>query len=146
MNVNYETLERVIDHNVAARCIGCGICGIVCSLYHEGDQINPKRSRIATLFIPERLEIIPMVCHFCKDAPCLTSCPVEAIYRDEEKHIMMVDEEKCTGCEACIEACPYGGIRIHPMTGRAMICDHCNGEFACVKYCPENILEFLKTL
>ena len=36
---------------------------------------------------------------------------VESIERDEETGIVSVDSELCIGCESCIKACPYEGVR-----------------------------------
>ncbi len=146
MSINHEKPELLTDKDVGAKCIGCKICEIVCSLHHEGDQVSPKRSRIEVLFLPEKTEFHPMVCLYCNDAPCISSCPVEALCRNEENHIIRVDEEACTGCEVCVEACPYGAIRVHPEKETAMICDRCGGEFLCVKNCPEDILGFIRNL
>ena len=139
--VDLEVMSKKIDHNVAEKCTGCKICTMVCSLYHEKDGINPRRSRISILSLPERMEIIPMVCHFCEDSLCVKSCPVEALSRDEEKRVIVVDDNICNSCGECVEACPYGAMTIHPVTNIAMTCDRCDGNFWCVKYCPKDALE-----
>lgn len=150
VKINYDKVAQKINETtlgaITAKCIECKICEMVCSLYHEGDGINPKNGRITIVPLQHRWEILPMVCRFCEDAPCVASCPDEALSRNKEKHIIMVNDEKCNGCGACVKACPYGGIKIHPVEEKAIVCDHCNGEFLCVKYCPENILEFLKAV
>ncbi|MCK4791291.1 MAG: 4Fe-4S binding protein [Desulfobacteraceae bacterium] len=48
----------------------------------------------------------------------------------------------CTGCELCIEACPFGAISIDPLNNTAIICDLCDGSPQCVKWCPTGALEF----
>ena len=35
----------------------------------------------------------------------------------------------------CVTACIYGGIAIDPQTKKAVKCDLCNGDPACVKAC-----------
>lgn len=37
---------------------------------------------------------------------CQKACPFEAILVNEEKHTTFIDNEKCTDCGFCIEACP----------------------------------------
>jgi len=45
-----------------------------------------------------------------------------------------VIEEKCTGCETCVGACPFGGIKI--VNDVAQIPADCNLCGACVEACP----------
>jgi NAD-dependent dihydropyrimidine dehydrogenase PreA subunit len=44
--------------------------------------------------------------------------------------------DKCTQCGECVEACPVGGVRLHPQTGYPHICDTCDGVYSCAKTCP----------
>ncbi len=37
-------------------------------------------------------------------------CPYDAISRDEEKGVAVVDEALCKGCGTCAAACPSGSI------------------------------------
>ena len=41
----------------------------------------------------------------------LEVCPTGATTKDEETGIVSVDSELCIGCESCIKACPYEGVR-----------------------------------
>ena len=42
---------------------------------------------------------------------CSTVCPYDAIYRDEEKEIAVVNEALCTGCGTCSAVCPSSAIQ-----------------------------------
>jgi Fe-S-cluster-containing hydrogenase component 2 len=53
----------------------------------------------------------------------------------------VVDEEKCTECGECIEACPYEGIFLQGGAA-AMKCDLCEGDPVCVKVCYPMALEY----
>lgn len=43
---------------------------------------------------------------------CVNACQFDAIHIDPERHIAVVDEDKCTACGKCAEACPKGVIRL----------------------------------
>ncbi len=49
--------------------------------------------------------------------------------------VAFVDKELCTGCEACVEACPVDAIK---MEGEVALVDpeECTGCEACVEECP----------
>ena len=40
---------------------------------------------------------------------CVEACPTEALRRES---IIEIDQEKCTDCGACVEACKYGAITL----------------------------------
>ncbi len=42
-------------------------------------------------------------------------------------------EEKCTGCELCVKACPYGGVEM--VQGKAVLTESCNFCGACIPAC-----------
>jgi len=51
----------------------------------------------------------------CDNAPeCggVAVCPTEAMYFDEEKKTIIVDEEKCINCGLCENECPIGAIMV----------------------------------
>ncbi len=45
-----------------------------------------------------------------------------------------VDSAKCTGCEACVGACPVEAIKME--AGKAKVGDECIDCGACVSECP----------
>jgi len=50
---------------------------------------------------------------------------------------VIVDSEKCIGCGNCIDICSGDVPKLHPQTGKALICDLCGGDPECVKVCQE---------
>lgn len=120
-------------------CVGCRTCELACSYYHE-KKFNPSKSRIRITH-EEAAVSRPIVCAQCTEAPCVRACPEEAIRRDE-MGVVLVDEEKCTGCGECVKACPFGAIWLHPDTGKAIKCDLCHGTPQCVEYCPQGVLYY----
>jgi len=115
------------------KCTGCRLCVLVCSFKHER-KFSYMFSRIQ-IRSDEIINVhTPFVCEHCGEHPCVDACPVEAIYYDEHLTIFRVDREKCIGCGKCVEACPYNGIFIDK-EGKAIKCDLCEGDPACVKAC-----------
>jgi carbon-monoxide dehydrogenase iron sulfur subunit len=121
-----------------AKCTGCGICEYACS-QEKGDAWSPLRSRIRVVRIKPLINF-SMACRFCDDAKCVTACAKKALKQSENTGILMVDEKKCEGCDWCVQACPHGGITLHPDKRTAVACDLCGGEPQCVEFCPEEAL------
>ena len=80
-------------------------------------------------------------CNHCDDAPCITICPVTALFR-RSNGIVDFDHDACIGCKACMQACPYDALYIHPETGTAAKCNFCAHrveneiEPPCATVCP----------
>ncbi len=41
---------------------------------------------------------------------CITLCPVDAIYRDEQDETVNVKGDKCIQCDRCVDGCPVRAI------------------------------------
>lgn len=139
-------MQIYIRHTLPG-CSGCRICERFCAMKHE-KTANPAYSRIKIYqFYPGPIDV-PIVCQYCTDRPCVTACPTGALTYDNETFTMRVDDDLCTGCEDCNKTCVDHGrggcITFHPKTGLAQICDLCDGEPECAKYCPSNTLHFLR--
>ena len=65
------------------------------------------------------------VCRHCDDPPCEAACPVAAITRRGDG-IVVLDETECTGCRACLDACPYGAIAFDETNDVARKCNLCH--------------------
>ena len=112
-------------------CTGCRICEMICSLAHEG-VINPKLSRIRILSDWPKEEKI-QVCVACKSKNCIEACKEKALSWDAT---LILNEQKCNLCFACVEACSLKGIRLESSKKYPFFCDICGGNFECVKWCP----------
>jgi Fe-S-cluster-containing hydrogenase component 2 len=103
---------------------------------------NPAESRIRVARIEPFIDKT-VTCRFCEDAPCVKSCPREALTQNETTGIIDIDENKCIGCSWCIEACEFGAIAIPPGKKIVVSCDLCDGQPLCVELCPRKALELL---
>ena len=125
---------------ISGNCTGCRLCEMVCSFCHE-QECSTAMSRIRILRDEEFGNHLLQLCIQCADAPCIESCPVEgALYRDEETGVIVVNEEDCIGCEACIEACPLRALFLDKEKDIVFKCDLCGGDPECVKVCPVQAL------
>jgi len=75
----------------------------------------------------------------------VTICPVTAMYQRKDG-IVDFSSERCIGCKACMQACPYDSIYIDPDEGTAAKCHFCAHrtevglEPSCVVVCPEHAI------
>jgi Fe-S-cluster-containing dehydrogenase component len=65
----------------------------------------------------------PRSCLHCETPDCVTVCPTGASYKRAEDGIVLVDEDKCIGCQLCAWACPYGAREIALPHSRAPASD-----------------------
>jgi len=136
--------ERTFVSVDPSKCIGCGLCEFACTV-EKGEQFwNPICSRIRVVRMAPVFNFA-LSCRGCYDAKCVKSCPEKAIIQSETNNLLVIDEKKCNGCDWCVQACPRGGITIHTGTGKAIVCDLCEGAPKCVEICPENALELVHT-
>jgi TPP-dependent indolepyruvate ferredoxin oxidoreductase alpha subunit len=120
------------------KCVGCDICEYACS-FEKAKVFNPLKSRIRSVRIGQTFNTA-VTCKACINAPCIAACPEEAITQHKETGAIVVDEQKCKGCDWCIEACQYGAITRDPSSRKAIVCDTCGGDPKCVPACPESAL------
>ncbi|WP_346765832.1 4Fe-4S dicluster domain-containing protein [Thermococcus sp. MV5] len=140
-----ENFERIWILVTPDKCSGCRLCEIACSLEHEG-IIWPEASRIRIFELLPGINV-PHLCTQCPDYPCVEACPTKALSVDEKTGAVLVNEESCIECGACITACPGDVPRIPTNKGSVVICDLCNGTPKCVEVCHEaghNALKIVK--
>jgi len=131
------------------RCVGCSACVIACK-EENALPLATFRSWVETetrgTYPNLTMEIRGERCQQCSDAPCVTNCPTGASYY-ADGGIVLVDGDLCTGCKACIAACPYDARSMHP-DGYADKCTFCvhrvakGQQPACAAACPTQSLTF----
>ncbi|RME26074.1 MAG: 4Fe-4S dicluster domain-containing protein [Deltaproteobacteria bacterium] len=151
MNTQTRTEHRIRYGMVmdTRKCVGCNACVLACK-NENGTPHGFTRDWITTTtrgrFPKLSMEIRSERCNHCENAPCVTVCPTGASHITDTG-IVLVDHDKCTGCKACIAACPYDARFIHP-AGYADKCTFCNHRVeqgldpACVSVCPTESLHF----
>jgi Fe-S-cluster-containing hydrogenase component 2 len=100
------------------------------------------------LLDPFQAEMKAVMCRQCRKPFCLLACPENAIVVDQETGALIIQEELCTGCGECAEACPFnkGGmvLRLDEATGVYVKCDLCGGSPQCVEVCPTGALKYVQ--
>ena len=137
-------------------CNGCRICSLACSL-KKSRKLNQFNTVLWIDSDDENGTSTPRVCKQCRNPACIKACPAEnvwkektpfdpPIFRDETTGTVRLDSEKesCLGCNECMEACPFGSIRMVPEDLQLVKCDLCGGEPECVKFCPTGAIDFVE--
>lgn len=142
-----------------SKCIGCRTCEVACVLAHPfGDTtqaLSPENFRPRLKLVRNLKVTAPVQCRQCENAPCVNSCPTNAlIYRADT--VQMIDD-RCIGCQTCVVACPFGAMEMvnvpvravdGPLTVRSSVsrahkCDLCIDRAegpACIPVCPTKAL------
>jgi len=128
-------------------CAGCGVCEVMCSLYHEG-VLGPALARSHVVRQPFTAEHSRDTCQQCSSPSCYSACPLKdkAMRIDQTTGTAYVVDDGCTGCGACVDACPFDPprISINLQKNVASKCDLCRERQAgpiCVEYCPFQALK-----
>jgi Fe-S-cluster-containing dehydrogenase component len=115
------------------RCTGCDTCIIACKVENRMDAISGMRVETAggsdadtsAGTLPAlTMYWLPIVCMHCDHPPCRDACPLEAIYQRPDG-IVLIDEEKCNGCQECLPACPYQALVYDPHRNVVKKCNFC---------------------
>ncbi|TGY71594.1 ferredoxin [Enterorhabdus sp. NM05_H27] len=60
------------------------------------------------------------------------------------RKIIQIDEEKCTGCRLCVDACHEGAIAMVDGKARLLRDDYCDGLGDCLPACPTDAITFVE--
>ena len=92
------------------KCAGCQACVVACRAEHgspPGVLYNRVQQICIGLYPEARPVFAPMACRHCEDPDCVKVCPTGASYQREDG-LVLVDQDKCIGCQACLPVCRYG--------------------------------------
>ena len=130
-------------------CIGCHACTVACKAEHDV-PLGVNRTWVKYIetgtFPDVNRHFSVMRCNHCDDAPCISICPTNALFR-ADNGVVDFDDDNCIGCKGCMNACPYDAIYINPVTNTANKCNFCNHrieqnlEPSCVVVCPTHAIK-----
>ncbi|WP_242661325.1 4Fe-4S dicluster domain-containing protein [Alkaliphilus metalliredigens] len=142
----------------SAYCLGCKGCELACtsrkaSIYAV-DEARINRTVVPNIIVTQSQDMkIPAHCRHCQEAFCLQLCPTKAI--TQEKKVVVINDDKCTGCGICEQGCPYGVITMAFYTKDQKIkkiankCDMCmdrqskDEDPLCYTACPTKAISLL---
>lgn len=112
-----------------------------CSYYYHDKNVGITRLREMAQFLHS--------CRRCENAPCVTSCPKEALGKEPDGTVKRYTM-RCISCKSCSLACPFGIIPVDTVGYLASYCDICidrseKEEPICVKSCSvEGAVKFIE--
>jgi len=125
-------------------CWGCRTCEVACKQENraaDGVKLISVRED-GPRQVDDRAEFFFQVnlCRHCDDPPCADVCP-EAAIRKRDDGIVVMDYELCTGCQACIQECPYDAIAYDMDRSVAQKCNLCHHRVdqGLIPACADNV-------
>lgn len=126
------------------KCTGCMSCMVACKDEFVANDWTPyskpqpehgvfwiKVEGLERGTIPKvKVTYTPILCMHCDNAPCIKSCPTNAITKRNDG-IVLINPAQCDGCKhlqfkpLCIEACPYNAVYYNSELGIAQKCTLC---------------------
>ncbi|MBI5462216.1 MAG: 4Fe-4S dicluster domain-containing protein [Gammaproteobacteria bacterium] len=133
------------------RCVNCKACEVSCRA-EWNTPLGYSRNWVSEVMAVDpngmpTLSLLSGRCMHCDSPPCVAACPTGASYKRDDG-IVLVDRDLCTGCEFCIDPCPYNARFRDPTDGMISKCTFCQPridageEPACVHVCFTRALMF----
>jgi len=112
------------------RCSGCDTCIVACK-FENNISLGHYWNRVLAIgptgeYPNIEMYWLPVACQQCVKAPCIAVCPTGASYRDKDNDVVLIDKEKCIGCQYCLYSCPYGVRQLNTDAGVMEKCTLCN--------------------
>ena len=132
------------------RCTGCRACERACRNW-KGLSFPLRRVQAFAGQVEGSWQeyYLSLACNHCENPECFRVCP-EGTYKKRRDGVVLHNSGRCSGCNRCVRACPFGAPRYNLANGKVEKCDLCverldNGVApACVEACPVKALQVLQ--
>ena len=135
----------------SSKCIGCRACETACRRWNKlPPEHKPLELSTTSWTVIKSIELnnsgkkeqlfLKRQCMHCTEASCVAVCPTGAATHHGD--YVVIDQEVCTGCGYCVEACPFDVPHREPPRGTARKCTFCVDRVtqglktACAEACP----------
>ncbi len=121
------------------KCRECESCDVKCSYFY-----HPFNNGIIYL---REIGEFATTCRQCEKAPCVTSCPCDALEK-QENGIVKRYNMRCVSCNTCSYACPFGTILPELIPYATSRCDYCikrlneDEEPLCIQGCDKDAVRY----
>lgn len=143
----------------ATRCTGCKTCGFACKDAYDLDAKTAYRRVYEYAGGETTLAgdgffttcfgyFVSVSCCHCGDPACVQVCPTEAMHKETDSGLVLVDARRCIGCGYCHLSCPYNAPKVDRAKGHSVKCHGCFDRViagkkpVCVESCPARALDF----
>ena len=110
------------------KCVGCRACTVACTMENNTEtEVNYRwvLEQEGGAYPTPTVQTFSTACYHCASPACMASCPVDAITKDPDTGVVLIDQEACVGCKYCIAACPYRAPQLNEVTGKVEKCTYC---------------------
>lgn len=111
-----------------SKCVGCRACTVACKIENNTPTTVNYRwvvEKEGGAWPTPTVSFVSLACYHCEAPACRESCPVDAITKDPDTGIVLIDEDACVGCRYCMAACPYGSPQFNAATQKVEKCTYC---------------------
>lgn len=136
-------------------CIQCLGCEAACKMWRR-TELGVRWRRVNNIWHGTYPSVtsssVLLSCMHCSEPACVLACAFDAIHKQADGRVL-VDRDKCTGCRACLIACPFNAPQFGT-DGLMQKCDLCPdkadartdeaGAPPCVRTCPTSALTVRK--